>query len=219
MLVGLVWGCSWLSRRAVANRSCPVGPPADGERCGLIDLECEYAGSPCGQSARCDGGRWTVQTHCPESPTCPEQEPIDGDLCDSGSPVAPPLSCAYGTCPEGTLRGPTALAECNGTTWTVTPRTCEPAILCGECPPGRDCSPGCIQSCAHNLCAAANVCMQTHLSADEWVWDCAVNSCAPDELSCDCLAPGCSQRGLPGAWVCSQLDDVSVECRCEGPEC
>jgi hypothetical protein len=44
---------------------CPQGPPRNGTACDVGDLECEYAGSPCGEIARCEDGAWIVTVLCP----------------------------------------------------------------------------------------------------------------------------------------------------------
>jgi hypothetical protein len=47
-----------------ATDQCPSGPPRNGTQCDVDDLECEYAGSPCGELARCQDGSWIRMVQC-----------------------------------------------------------------------------------------------------------------------------------------------------------
>ena len=46
------------------TRECPQGPPRNGTSCESDGLECEYAGSPCGELAKCEDGTWVRTVDC-----------------------------------------------------------------------------------------------------------------------------------------------------------
>ena len=171
-------GSGGVSAAGQGGSACPPGPPGAGTVCGASGTTCDYAGSPCGTTARCSGGTWITETSCPPADDCPAALPGDGAPCTLANPVSGSLRCEYGECPSGTLAGPEQLAECDGSTWSVTALDCAPAVDCGECPPAMSCGGRCVagQTCGRNQCRQGEVCMRMLYQGGDWAWDCALNA-------------------------------------------
>jgi hypothetical protein len=199
-----------------ATNSCPNALPATDASCSDEGLTCSYAGSPCGTTARCDGGTWSLESTCPPEDECPVTLPDDGDPCTIQNPISGPLVCHFGQCPAGTIVGPLYQASCDDTSWSITELDCPPAVECGECPPGESCGAYCMpgQTCGRNQCPVGQVCMRMQYAGGNWTWDCAVNNCEPGPLDCSCVGAVCEQRALPGDWQCTATDDSTITCDC-----
>jgi hypothetical protein len=90
--------------------------PQHGDPCATEGEQCIFPGSPCGGTATCTGGSWSVETSCPQD-ECPDMVPGDGAPCSLVNPAAGPLSCQY-PCPDGANE---LTATCDDTSWFIAP--------------------------------------------------------------------------------------------------
>lgn len=118
---------------SAGSQACPAGPPPANTTCSPEGLVCEYAGSPVGVLATCQGGVW-VHDSAGSDPTfvCPSTLPKTDSNCPKPptpeySPLVCIFDCAQQSCQNGTGCG-AYQANCNQDTqsgewrWSSMPR-------------------------------------------------------------------------------------------------